>query len=136
MGRLTGVYPSPSLSTYMGLYCCVACRELCVCVCVLRLSSRQEIKCFRLHVVKCLYKVYMQAGRFQRHAEKCPLSLFAANKASGFLCLYKPTDCFWRVCIPVRTGSVFTGVKRQRGKRKRERERGRCSLQCLMITGH
>lgn len=99
-------------------------------MCVLRLSSRQEIKCFRLHVVKCLYKVYMQAGRFQRHAEK--LSLFAANKASGFLCLYKPTDCFWRVCVPVRTGSVFTGVKRQRGKRKRGREREREMLTAVL----
>lgn len=73
-------------------------------------------------------------SRFYMHAEKCLIVRFCGREGSWLLCLYKSLNCLGGVHISMcANGAVFTGMRRQR---RRKRERGRCSLQCLMITGH
>lgn len=68
------------------------------------LQQLQEIKCFRSHAAKCLYKVYVQGGRIYMHADKLQLSVFfcfffCGREGSWLFYLFKLLNCLWGVSV-------------------------------------
>lgn len=125
--RLTGVYPSLSPNTYVGLYCYVAIQE----VCLLKLSSSCRRWSASDRVLWSVCTKYMCRRENWHACWKASIVRFCGREGSWLFCIYKPLGAFGECAYHCTNGAVFTVMKRQRG-RKRER----CTLQCLMITGH
>lgn len=75
--RLTGVY----LSQHIGGF--VLLRSYSGGVSAEAFQQLQEIKCFGLHAVRCLYKVYVRAGEFTCMWKNVLSSVSVAEKAAG-----------------------------------------------------